>query len=121
MARISASDSAAAPRSSSFSRGRSSIGQSRMPMSASMGGGLPRCARLISFARAEIGAGPCSSQPWPELPKPPAPRAVLANSSTTSNSTCTTGTMTICAMRSPGLTVKEAAPRFQHDTINGPW
>jgi len=55
------------------------------------------------------------------LPNPPSPRWLAANSSTTSNSTCTTGTMTICAMRSPGSIVKAAAPRFQHETINCPW
>jgi len=36
-------------------------------------------------------------------------------------STCTTGTTTSCAIRSPGATVNGVSPRFQQDTINGPW
>ena len=40
----------------------------------------------------------------------------LSNSSTISNSACTTGTITICAMRSPGLIVKLCLPRFQQET-----
>ena len=55
------------------------------------------------------------------LPASPAPRALASNSSTTSNSTCTTGTTTICAMRSPGLIVNARSPRFHIDTITGPW
>ena len=54
----------------------------------------------------------------PVWPKPPAPREDAAKSSTTSSRTCTTGTITICAMRSPGCTVKSAAERFQHDTMS---
>jgi hypothetical protein len=46
-----------------------------------------------------------SRQLRPELPNPPAPRALASKSATTSNSTCTTGTTIICAMRSPGATV----------------
>ena len=34
---------------------------------------------------------------------------------------CTTGTMTICAMRSIGSMVNAALPRFQQLTISGPW
>ena len=57
----------------------------------------------------------------PLWPKPPAPRRLGGNSSTTWNSTCRTGTTTSCAMRAPTSTVKSAAPRFQHDTISSPW
>ena len=57
----------------------------------------------------------------PELPKPPAPRWLSVNCSTTSKRTCTTGTITICAIRSPGAIVNAVAPRFQHDTITCPW
>ena len=41
----------------------------------------------------------------PELPKPPAPRSLWLNSSTTLSATCTTGTTTSCAMRSNGAIV----------------
>ena len=57
----------------------------------------------------------------PEWPKPPAPRRLASKDSTISSSTCTTGTTTICAMRSPGCTVKRSRARFQHDTITWPW
>ena len=56
------------------------------------------------------------SQCFPVLPKPPWPRALSTNSSTTLNPTCITGTTTSCAMRSMGLSRKEVCPRFQHET-----
>ena len=71
--------------------------------------GEPRQEAVVSVQRVPV---------WP---KPPAPRGLAAKSSTTSSRTCTTGTMTICAMRSPGCTVKSVAPRFQHDTMSCPW
>lgn len=40
--------------------------------------------------------------------------------STVLNLACTTGTKTICAMRSPGSMVKCFWPRFQTDTISWP-
>ena len=61
------------------------------------------------------------NQARPVEPKPPLPRAELPNASTRLNCACTTGTMTICAMRSIGWTVNGAKPRFQQLTINGPW
>ena len=57
----------------------------------------------------------------PVEPKPPAPRSDAPNSSTTRNCACTTGTMTSCAMRSIGCTVKLVCPRFQQLTISWPW
>jgi hypothetical protein len=62
----------------------------------------------------------------PELPKPPLPRALASKLSTTLKRACTTGTITICAMRSIGSMTKLPALscagglRFQHDTISGP-
>ena len=47
--------------------------------------------------------------------------SVSSNDSTMFSATCTTGTMTICAMRSPGCTVKSTLPRFQHETMSWPW
>src|SRR3990167_1255154 len=41
----------------------------------------------------------------PVLPNPPTPRSVASNSSTTWKRAFNTGTMTNCAMRSPGETV----------------
>src|SRR5690606_22053768 len=67
-----------------------------------------------------IDVGRCSAYFVPVWPKPPAPRADSVNSSTTSNSAATTGTKIICAMRSPGLTVKAAVPRFHSETYNCP-
>ena len=57
----------------------------------------------------------------PLWPKPPSPRALSSNSSTCVSDTCITGTITSCAMRSPGSMVKALLPRFQQDTINWPW
>ena len=57
----------------------------------------------------------------PLWPKPPSPRALSSNSSTCVSATCITGTITSCAMRSPGSMVKALLPRFQQDTINWPW
>ena len=57
----------------------------------------------------------------PELPNPAAPRADSSNSVTTSSSTWTTGTMIICAIRSPGEIVNGWLPRFQTETITWPW
>ena len=71
--------------------------------------------------RSSSQSGRAAAQRVPVWPKPPAPRAEAAKSSTTSSRTCTTGTITICAMRSPGCTVKSAAERFQHDTMSCPW
>ena len=68
--------------------------------------------------RAQLGR---AAQLRPELPKPPAPRSLAVNASTTSRRTCTTGTTTSCAIRSPGSIVKLAAPRFHTETISCPW
>src|SRR5690606_34752810 len=57
----------------------------------------------------------------PEWPKPPAPRWLSSNCSTSSKCACTTGTSTSCAMRSPMAMVTGVWPRFQHDTISSPW
>jgi len=40
---------------------------------------------------------------------------------TTRKLACTTGTITSCAIRSMGCTVKATLPRFQQLTISGPW
>jgi FKBP-type peptidyl-prolyl cis-trans isomerase SlyD len=61
------------------------------------------------------------AQPRPVDPKPPPPRCDAPKSSTTRKAACTTGTMTICAMRSSGCTVKAVLPRFQQLTISAPW
>ncbi len=61
------------------------------------------------------------TQPLPVLPKPPSPRWLVPNSSTTLKWACTTGTMTIWAMRSKGSTVKGSWPRFHRDTMSCPW
>jgi hypothetical protein len=45
----------------------------------------------------------------------------IAKFATRRKRACTTGTMTICAMRSSGCTVKAASLRFQQLTISGPW
>ena len=66
-------------------------------------------------------AGFAPLQRVPVWPKPPAPRDDAAKSSTTSSRTCTTGTITICAMRSPGCTTNSTALRFQQDTMSWPW
>ncbi len=71
-------------------------------------------ARLLRASATRV----CYARP--ELPKPPAPRSLAVKFSTTSKSTWTMGTNTICAMRSPGLTVNGALPRFHTDTISGP-
>ncbi len=60
-------------------------------------------------------------QCFPVLPNPPAPRSLPANSSTMLNWACTTGTTTSWAMRSMGLMVKAAWPRFQQETKSWPW
>ena len=75
---------------------------------------LGRGAHQRSKPRQEIAP----SQRVPVWPKPPAPRADAAKSSTTSSRTCTTGTMIICAMRSPGCTtnsVAAAVPAGHHE------
>ena len=72
--------------------------------------GLNR-TRLCTFASAYF---------FPVLPKPPSPRSLLSNSSTTWNPTCITGTMTSCARRSIGFSTKGVLPRFQVDTISCP-
>jgi hypothetical protein len=62
-----------------------------------------------------------SVQCLPVDPNPPSPRCEASKSSTRRNVACTTGTITICAMRSIGLTVNSVWPRFQQLTINWPW
>ena len=69
---------------------------------------------------AAVGA-PGSCRQRPVLPNPPAARALVSNSSTTSNAACTTGTMTSCANRSNGCSTYECKPRFQQLTISCPW
>ena len=93
---------------------------------AHAGEGLGRRVRRAqrSRRRPTPGTGPAPSGPilagvatFPVEPKPPAPRALAANSSTTSNSTCTTGTTTSCAMRSSGWMVNArlaAVPQRDH-------
>ena len=86
----------------------------------------PRCGGAFSFQAAQYSATARRAQlerglHRPVLPKPPAPRALAANSSTTSNSTCTTGTTTSCAMRSSGWIVNAALPRFHTETKICPW
>jgi hypothetical protein len=57
----------------------------------------------------------------PEWPKPPAPRALSSNDSTTSRATWMTGTTISCAIRSPGRTVNGSRERFQQETMSWPW
>lgn len=57
---------------------------------------------------------------FPVLPKPPSPRELASNSSTTLNATCITGTTTSCASRSSGLIVKPSFPRFQVEIMISP-
>ena len=78
-----------------------------------------RISETQRIARSSQLAG--RAQRVPVWPKPPAPRDDAAKSSTTSSRTCTTGTMTICAMRSPGCTTNSSALRFQQDTMSWPW
>ena len=73
-------------------------GAVQQPISA-----LPR-ADLPSTAAAALAHRPL----WP---KPPAPRALAVNSSTTSSATCTTGTTISCAIRSPGRNLVGRAGR----------
>ena len=57
----------------------------------------------------------------PVEPNPPSARSDSSKDSTTLNSACTTGTSTICAIRSPGLSVNDEPLRFQHETNSCPW
>lgn len=68
-----------------------------------------------------VAALPDCRQDRPELPNPPAPRSLSSKDSTTSKRTCTTGRITIWAIRSPGSMVKGAFPRFQHEINTWPW
>ncbi len=56
------------------------------------------------FAKQPLAPVVCAPFPRqrPVLPKPPSERSLAAKSATTSNSACTTGTMTSCASRSSG-------------------
>ena len=62
-----------------------------------------------------------ADQRRPVEPKPASPRALASNEATMRNSACTTGTITIWAMRSNGSIVNALVPRFQQLTISGPW
>jgi hypothetical protein len=53
----------------------------------------------------------------PVEPKPPSPRDEASKTSTRRNVACTTGTITICAIRSIGSIVNAAGPRFQPDQV----
>ena len=64
--------------------------------------------------------GLLNHQALPVLPKPPSPRSLAANSSTTLNAAWTTGTITICAIRSIGSMVNASLPRFHKETFNSP-
>ena len=79
--------------------------------------------RLQMNRRAATDGEGCvgERQCLPVDPNPPSPRCDASNSSTRRNVACTTGTMTICAMRSIGLIVNAAWPRFQQLTISWPW
>ena len=82
-----------------------------------------RVQRTKTRSRAFVYAGSVSRPPQarPVEPNPAAPRSEAPNSSTSRKLACTTGTITSCAMRSSGCTVKAAVPRFQQLTISGPW
>ena len=71
--------------------------------------------------RPSLAGGWPVVQARPVEPKPPLPRSLDANESTTRNAARTTGTMTSWAMRSNGSIVNAALPRFQQLTISGPW
>jgi len=60
-------------------------------------------------------------QALPVDPNPPSPREDASKSSTTRKLGCTTGTITICAMRSIGWIVNASLPRFHTLTISWPW
>src|SRR5690606_1099263 len=60
-------------------------------------------------------------QRTPVWPKPPSPRALAANVSTTFSSARTIGANTSWAMRSPGSMVNASRPRFQMLISSGPW
>lgn len=92
-------------------------GSSRSPNS------FPSLAvRWKSFMPRLLGVSSCVRGQWlPEWPKPPAPRWLSSNCSTSSKCACTTGTSTNCAMRSPTAMVNGDSPRFQQDTISSPW
>jgi L-asparagine transporter-like permease len=101
----------------------------RMMFSLSRAGHAPRAMARLSRNGVPVNALMLStlasaSAPWrqcfPVLPNPPAPRSLCANSSTTLNSACMTGTTTSCASRSIGLSVNAVWPRFHVDTINWP-
>ena len=89
------------------------------------------CLRFGAFGCGQCAAGLAQlaaqgffgrfHQPRPVLPKPPVPRSLAANSSTSAKSACTTGTITIWAMRSKGSMTKLSLPRFHTDTISSPW
>ena len=69
-----------------------------------------------------MGAGLSRArQRTPVWPKPPTPRSLCSNCSTTRKLARTTGIRTNCAMRSPGCTVWRFCPRFHRLTISGPW
>ena len=79
-------------------------------------GAFYRTGRPLRRARCSPGV-----QCLPVLPKPPSPRWLASKSSTTLKLACTTGTMTICAMRSNGWMVNAVWPRFHTETSNWPW
>ena len=70
---------------------------------------LGRHAQLGLAARPSATQGACGRplrlQALPVLPKPPAPRSLSANASTTFSATWSTGTITSCAIRSSGWSV----------------
>ncbi|MNN32714.1 hypothetical protein D3C81_1464450 [compost metagenome] len=84
---------------------------------AAGGDGQQAGAQGARRLRAGHGGGQC----WPLWPKPPAPRRLSSNCSTSSKRACTTGTSTSWARRSPTAMVKALCPRFQQDTISSPW
>ena len=82
---------------------------------------LRRVPPSTAHALTQPPATQLAAQRLPVEPKPPAPRADCSNRRRARKLACTTGTITSCAMRSIGCTVKAASPRFQQLTISGPW
>src|SRR6185437_9499506 len=84
-------------------------------------GGLRRLrqARLDLTAACHRRAG-AHAQLWPVEPKPPWPRAVSSNASTSRQAACTTGAITSWAMRSPRRTTKFSGPWLTRITITSP-
>ena len=75
--------------------------------------------RAVRESAESAGARDFGVYPW--IAVSPRFQPGRRRKTSTSSSTWTTGTTTICAIRSPGMIVNAASPRFQQETITWPW